>query len=132
VRPIERLAQNLYIAPTTISQISALAAFDGSEELEANKRIYAANRALLLDGLPGAGFTEILPADGAFYLYVDVSRYTDDSLDFCQRLLAETGIAATPGLDFDPEHGRRFVRFSYAGATADMAEAVRRLAGWRK
>lgn len=132
VRPIERLAQNLYIAPTTISQIAALAAFDGSEELEANKRIYAANRALLLDGLPGAGFTEILPADGAFYLYVDVSRYTDDSLDFCQRLLAETGIAATPGLDFDPEHGRRFVRFSYAGATADMAEAVRRLAGWRK
>ncbi len=132
VRTVERLAQNLYIAPPTVSQVAALAAFDGIEELEANKRVYAANRELLLTGLPGAGFDRIVPADGAFYLYVDVSRFTNDSLSLAKLMLEETGIAATPGVDFDEARGRRFIRFSYAGTTADMQEAVERLKGWAR
>lgn len=130
VRTVERLAQNLYIAPPTASQVAALGAFDGLEELEANKRVYAANRALLLNELPKAGFDRIVPADGAFYLYADVSRFTDDSLAFAKQMLEEVGIAATPGVDFDETRGRRFLRFSYAGITADMQEAVDRLKNW--
>ncbi|MEW5961921.1 MAG: aminotransferase class I/II-fold pyridoxal phosphate-dependent enzyme [Pseudomonadota bacterium] len=130
VRTIERLQQNLFIAPPAISQVAALGAFDALDELEANKRVYAANRALLLAELPRAGLTEIVPADGAFYLYCDVSAYTDDSLAFAQAMLEETGVAVTPGLDFDAARGHRFVRFSYSGTTADMAEAARRLQAW--
>jgi aspartate/methionine/tyrosine aminotransferase len=132
VRTIERLAQNLYICPPTISQVAALGAFDGFEELEANKRVYAANRALLLEGLPKAGFNKLVPADGAFYLYADVSERTNDSLAFTKAMLEETGVAATPGLDFDPARGARFVRFSYAGATSEMAAAVECLRGWNR
>lgn len=131
-RPIERLAQNLYISPTTISQIGALAAFDAGEELEANKAVYAASRDLLLEEFSKAGLTRLAPADGAFYLYADVSHLTDDSRDFVRRLLEETGVAATPGVDFDPVRGGQFVRFSYAGPTAAMAEAARRLRRWLK
>ena len=94
-------------------------------------RRYAANRALLLDALPGAGFRDFAPADGAFYLYADVGHRTNDSEAFCRRMLAETGVAITPGVDFDPDRGSRTVRFSFAGATADMAEAARRLTAWR-
>jgi aspartate/methionine/tyrosine aminotransferase len=130
VRAVERLAQNLYISPPAIAQVAALGAFDGREELEANARVYAANRVLLLGELPKAGLTEIAPADGAFYLYCDVSRFTDDSLAFATAMLAETGVAATPGVDFDDRRGHRFMRFSYAGTTAEMAEAARRLQGW--
>lgn len=130
VRTVERLAQNLYIAPPTTSQVAALGAFDGIEELEANKRVYAANRELLLNELPKVGFDRIVPADGAFYLYVDVSRFTDDSLAFAKQMLEEAGIAATPGVDFDETRGRRFLRFSYSGTTADMQEAVDRLKTW--
>jgi aspartate/methionine/tyrosine aminotransferase len=130
VRPIERLAQNLYISPAAISQVGALAAFDAVDELEANKAVYAANRDLLLNELPGAGFTSLAPADGAFYLYADVSHLTDDSQDFAQRMLREAGVAATPGVDFDPVRGARFMRFSYAGTTAAMAEAAKRLRTW--
>jgi aspartate/methionine/tyrosine aminotransferase len=132
VRPIERLAQNLYISPTAISQLGALAAFDAVEELEANKAVYAANRELLLGELPAAGFDRLAPADGAFYLYADVSRLTEDSRDFVRRMLEETGVAATPGIDFDPARGGAFVRFSYAGPTAAMAEAAKRLREWLK
>jgi len=132
VRTVERLAQNLYISPPAVSQVAALGAFDGLEELEANKRVYAANRELLLRELPKAGLAEIVPADGAFYLYVDVSRFTGDSLAFAKQMLDEAGVAATPGIDFDPGRGRRFVRFSYAGSTAQMAEAARRLQGWAR
>jgi aspartate/methionine/tyrosine aminotransferase len=131
VRPVERLAQNLYISPPAIAQVAALGAFDGVQELESNRAVYVANRDLLLRELPKAGFDKIVPADGAFYLYCDVSAMTSDSLAFTQRMLAEAGVAATPGLDFDEAHGARFVRFSYAGATADMAEAARRLQAWR-
>ena len=130
VRPIERLAQNLYISPPAVAQVAALGAFDGIEELEANKRVYAANRTLLLDALPRAGLTRILPADGAFYLYVDVSEFTADSVAFTRVLLQETGIAATPGVDFDAGRGGTFVRFCYAGKTEDMTEAARRLVSW--
>lgn len=132
VRVIERLAQNLYIAAPAASQVAALGAFDGREELEANKRVYAANRELLLTGLPRAGFDRIVPADGAFYLYCDVSHLTDDSPAFAARILNDIGVAVTPGVDFDADLGKRYLRFSYAGATADMAEAVRRLADWRR
>ncbi|MGE0765991.1 MAG: pyridoxal phosphate-dependent aminotransferase [Hyphomicrobiaceae bacterium] len=132
VRTVERLAQNLYISPAAVSQVAALGAFDGLDELEANKRVYAANRALLLEELPKAGLGQIVPADGAFYLYVDVSGFTNDSLAFAKLMLEETGVAATPGVDFDEARGRRFMRFSYAGATDRMAEAARRLQGWSR
>jgi aspartate/methionine/tyrosine aminotransferase len=132
VRTVERLAQNLYISPPAVSQVAALGAFDGLDELEANKRVYAANRALLLEELPKAGLGAIVPADGAFYLYADVSRFTDDSLAFAKLMLDEAGVAATPGVDFDEARGRRYIRFSYAGSTDRMAEAARRLQGWAR
>lgn len=129
---VERLAQNLYISPPAVAQIAAIGAFDGIEELEANKRIYRANRDLLLEGLPQTGLDQLVPADGAFYLYADVSRFTADSLAFAKQMLEETGIAATPGVDFDEARGLNFLRFSYAGTTADMAEAIERLRAWNK
>jgi aspartate/methionine/tyrosine aminotransferase len=132
LRPIECLAQNLFISPPTLPQIAASAVFDCREELEANVRRYAENRALLLRQLPSAGFDRLAPADGAFYVYADVSRLTDDSGEFCRRMLAETGVAATPGMDFDAERGHRFVRFSFAGSTADIAAAAERLIAWRR
>ena len=101
VRTLERLAQNLYIAPPAAAQVAALAAFEAGEELEANRRVYAVNRALLLEELPKAGFDRFAPADGAFYLYADVSEFTDDSVAFARAMLEQTGVAATPGVDFD-------------------------------
>ncbi len=130
IRTVERLAQNLYISPPAVAQVAALGAFDGLDELEANKRVYRANRELLLAELPKAGLGKIVPADGAFYLYADVSAHTSDSLAFAKLMLEEAGVAATPGVDFDEARGRRFMRFSYAGATADMAEAAQRLRNW--
>ncbi len=131
-RPVECLAQNLYISPPTLSQIAAEAAFDCGEELDGHVARYARNRARLLDGLPQAGFADLAPADGAFYLYADVSRLTNDSQAFCRRVLHELGIAITPGVDFDPERGNRFVRFSFAGPEAVIEEAVDKLIAWRK
>jgi len=130
VRPVERLAQNLFISPPAIAQAAAVAAFDAYDELDANVRRYAANRDLLLAGLPKAGFDRLAPCDGAFYIYADVSRLTNDSGEFCRHMLKDTGVAATPGFDFDRAEGRRFVRFSFAGATDQMAEACRRLEIW--
>jgi aspartate/methionine/tyrosine aminotransferase len=130
IRPLECLAQNMFISAPTLSQYAGLFAMDCTDELEANVARYAANRALLLEHLPAAGFDRLAPADGAFYLYADVSRQTNDSQDFCRRMLMETGVATTPGLDFDAEQGRRFVRFSFAGANEDMAEAAKRLKAW--
>ena len=132
MRPVESLAQNLFISPPTLAQRAAVAAFDCHEELGANVARYARNRALLLEELPKAGFGALAPADGAFYLYADVSPMTNDSQAFCRRMLDETGVAATSGVDFDPERGNAFVRFSFSGATDDMAEAARRLAAWRR
>lgn len=130
VRPIERLQQNLAISVPTLSQIAAEAAFDGTTEMEAVKHGYEENRRILIDGLPRAGLTDFLPADGAFYLYADVSRFTDDSFEFAKEMLAEAHVAATPGTDFDPQRGRRFVRFSYARSAEDMREAVVRITRW--
>jgi aspartate/methionine/tyrosine aminotransferase len=130
VRRIERLVQNLFICAPHASQVAALAALDATAELEANRAVYRANRALMLEGLPKAGFGHIAPPDGAFYVYADVGDLTDDSRALSARILAEAGVAVTPGLDFDPGRGGRALRFSYAGATADIAEGLTRLAAW--
>ena len=129
---VERLAQSLFIAPPSLAQHAALAAFDGRDELEANIARYAANRALLLEELPKAGIERFAPADGAFYLYADVSGLTNDSRDLCQRLLREIGVACTPGVDFDPAHGNTAIRLCFAGSTAAVAEAAQRLQRWRR
>ena len=130
VRPIERLQQNLAISVPTLSQIAAEAAFDGRDEMENVKRGYQENRRILIGGLPQAGLDTFLPADGAFYLYADVSKFTSDSLDFAKQMLEKAHVAATPGIDFDPIHGRAFIRFSYARSADDMREAVARITRW--
>jgi aspartate/methionine/tyrosine aminotransferase len=132
MRSIECLAQNLFISAPTLSQHAALAAFECTDELDRNVAGYAENRALLLDRLPAAGFDRLAPADGAFYLYADVSRLTNDSEAFCREMLDRTGVATAPGIDFDQARGRAYLRISYAGPTAEIAEAATRLAAWRR
>ena len=132
LRTMERLQQNLAISVPTLSQIAAQAAFEGRDELEKIKHGYEENRRVLLDGLPRAGLDSFLPVDGAFYLYVDTSRLSDDSFDFAKRLLEQAGVAATPGVDFDPIHGRNYLRLCYAGSHEDMREAVKRIGTWLK
>ena len=132
VRPIERLQQNLSISVPTLSQIAAEAAFEGREEMEAIKRGYQQNRCILIEGLPRAGLSDFLPADGAFYLYADVSKFTSDSFVFASEMLEKARVAVTPGLDFDPVHGRTFIRLSYARSADEMREAVARIASWLK
>jgi aspartate/methionine/tyrosine aminotransferase len=127
VRVIERLAQNLFICPPHVSQIAALAAMDCTEELEANMAVYRTNRALMLEGLPLAGFDRIAPPDGAFYVYADVSAHTSDSRAFAAEILDQAGVAVTPGLDFDPVRGAHTLRFSYARSTEDIREGLTRL-----
>jgi len=131
MRPLECLAQNLFISPPAVSQHGGIAVFACSDELEANVARYARNREVLLRRLPEAGFTRFAPADGAFYIYADISGCGEDSPAFCARMLHEAGVATTPGIDFDPFKGRSFVRFSFAGTTADMEEACTRLTAWR-
>jgi len=126
-RPIECLAQNLFISPPTLSQIAAISAFDCEEELNASVARYKINRDLLLEELPKAGFDKLSQAQGAFYIYADVSHLTDNSLEFCKNILNATGVAITPGVDFDPERGHHYVRFSFAGSTEDMRDAAARL-----
>uniref|UniRef100_UPI003BA8D6E2 pyridoxal phosphate-dependent aminotransferase n=1 Tax=Stappia sp. TaxID=1870903 RepID=UPI003BA8D6E2 len=130
VRPLERIAQSLYISPPELSQRAAAAAFSATRELEEIKAGYAANRALLLETMPKLGFTEMLPVDGAFYLYASVRPFSNDSAEFARRMLEEAGVAATPGADFDPVHGHAFIRFSFAGDHAVIREAGERLADW--
>ncbi|MFZ3581943.1 pyridoxal phosphate-dependent aminotransferase [Loktanella sp. DJP18] len=127
VRRLERLAQNLFICPSHASQRLALHAMDCRDVLDANLAVYQANRTLLLDGLASAGFETMAPPDGAFYIYADVSRHTDDSRVLAADILDKAGVAVTPGLDFDPIAGHRWLRFSYAGRTVDMAEGLERL-----
>ncbi|WP_386682518.1 pyridoxal phosphate-dependent aminotransferase [Loktanella sp. R86503] len=127
VRTVERLAQNMFICPSHASQRLALHAMDCRDELDANLSVYQANRTLLLDGLAQAGFDTIAPPDGAFYIYADISAHADDSRAMAADILDKAGVAVTPGLDFDPIHGHRWLRFSYAGRTADMAEGLERL-----
>ena len=130
VRAIERLQGNLAISVPTLSQIAAEAAFDGKPEMEAVKHGYEENRRILVEGLPKAGLDKFLPVDGAFYLYADISRFSGDSLDFAKRMLDQAGVAATPGIDFDPVNGHNFLRFCYAGSAAEMHEAVERIGKW--
>jgi aspartate/methionine/tyrosine aminotransferase len=132
VRPIERLQQNLSISVPSLSQIAAEAAFDGAAEMEEIKHGYQENRRILIEGLPKAGLTRFLPADGAFYLYADVSDFTSDSFEFAKQMLEQARVAVTPGLDFDPIHGRSFIRLSYARSAEEMREAVDRIADWLK
>jgi aspartate/methionine/tyrosine aminotransferase len=132
LRTMERLQQNLAISVPTLSQIAAQAAFDGRDELENIKHGYEENRRILLDGLPRAGLNSFLPVDGAFYLYADTSRFADDSFEFAKGMLEQAGVAATPGVDFDPIRGRNFLRLCYAGSREDMHEAVKRIGAWLK
>jgi aspartate/methionine/tyrosine aminotransferase len=132
VRPIERLTQNFFISVPTLSQHAALVAFDCREELDGHVRRYRANRDLLMAGLPAVGLDRLAPAQGAFYLYADIAHLTNDSRDFCKRMLAEAGVATTPGVDFDRARGAGTLRISFAGSTAEMEEAVRRLKAWRR
>ena len=129
-RSVECLAQNFYISPPALSQLAAIPAFECRAELDGHVARYRSNRDLLIGALDVAGLTRYAPADGAFYLYVDIADLTRDSEELCRRLLAETGVAITPGLDFDPIRGGNWVRLSFAGSTGDIAEAARRLADW--
>ena len=131
VRPVECLAQNLFISAPYVSQVAAEAAFDCHTELQANVARYRRSRDHLLTALPTAGFSRLSPAEGAFYLFADIADRSNDSVAFCSRMLAEVGVAATPGVDFDRTRGNRFVRFSYCGPEADMRDAAVRLRGWR-
>jgi aspartate/methionine/tyrosine aminotransferase len=127
VRTIERLAQNFFICAPHAAQVAAIAALDATEELERNREVYSANRRLLIEGLPDAGFDRLSPPDGAFYIYADVSAHTTDSRGFAAEILEKAGVAVTPGLDFDPVRGHQTLRFSYARSTADITEGLRRL-----
>ncbi|QOF71414.1 aminotransferase class I/II-fold pyridoxal phosphate-dependent enzyme [Aminobacter sp. SR38] len=130
VRPVERIAQSLYISAPELSQVAAIEAFNVTDELEVIKARYAWNRELLAKRLPELGFSFAAPMDGAFYAFCDVSRLTNDSMEFASRMLAEAHVAATPGRDFDPLAGYRFMRFSYAGSHDDMVESMDRLERW--
>ncbi|MHA6684254.1 pyridoxal phosphate-dependent aminotransferase [Mesorhizobium sp. A556] len=130
VRPVERIAQSLYISAPELSQVAAIEAFNATVELDAIKARYAWNRELLAKRLPELGFPLAAPMDGAFYAFCDVTRLTNDSMAFAKRMLAEAHVAATPGRDFDPRHGHRTMRFSYAGSHDDMVEALDRIERW--
>lgn len=131
-RAVDRLTGNFTICPPALAQHAAVAAFTPESTAEADGLLahYAENRRLLLDGLRAIGISRLAPADGAFYVYADVSHLTDASLSFCAKLLADTGVAIAPGIDFDTVHGNSFVRLSFAGPTADITEALSRIGGW--
>lgn len=130
VRPVERLAQNLFISAPHLSQLAAIAAFDAGDELDRSVDGYRRARTHLVERMAQAGLIDIAPADGAFYLYATLPDGFGDSRTWCRRLLEEAGIAATPGCDFDPVRGHRTVRFSYCGPEPDMHEAAERLVEW--
>ena len=127
IRQVERVAQNLFICPPHVSQITALAALDANDELKENVEVYTKNREILLNELPKAGFETFSPPDGAFYIYVDISKFSNDSLSFCKKMLDEVGVAITPGLDFDQKRGTSTIRFSYARSTKDIIEGTKRI-----
>ena len=127
VRQVEKVSQNLFICPPHVSQIAALASLDAKDELNENVKVYKKNREILLKELPDAGFTTFSPPDGAFYIYVDISKFSKDSLNFCKKVLNEAGVAITPGLDFDQKRGSSTIRFSYARSTEDIIEGCQRI-----
>ena len=130
VRVFEQLAQNIYISAPELSQIAAEAALDAREQLDGYRDIYRANRDFLMKALPDVGLPVVSPMDGAFYAYVDVGAFTNDSVAFSKKMLAEIDVAATPGPDFDPLTGGRYLRFSYAGTEAEMRDAIERIGNW--
>ena len=131
-RPVDRLTGNFTICPPVLPQLAGVAAFTPEAVAESERHLhhYAANRETLLAGLRQIGVTRLAPTDGAFYVYADVSDFTTDSLAFCEKLLAETGLAIAPGIDFDPARGGSYVRLSFAGPSSDIDEALRRLGPW--
>ncbi|MEN9708178.1 MAG: hypothetical protein RIQ68_586 [Pseudomonadota bacterium] len=130
VRSVERLQQSLAISVPYLSQVAAQAVFDAGGELEKVRQSYARNRAYLMEHLPKIGLGSFHPVDGAFYVYCDISHLTNDSSDFCKRMLNEAGVAVTPGLDFDRARGAQTLRISFAGREEDIVEGVRRMAAW--
>ena len=130
VQAVERLAQNLFISPPAISQNAAIHAFDCSDELDLNLKCYSKNQKILKSALERSGFGQVSPPDGAFYLYVDISPLSNNSEKFCKQMLSQAGIAATPGIDFDPKQGKSYVRFSYAGSTEDILGASSAIEKW--
>lgn len=131
-RAVDRLTGNFTICPPVLSQRAAVAAFTPESVAEADSHLqhYGNNRDRLLNGLRHMGIDRLAPTDGAFYVYADVSHLTDDSLGFCEKLLAETGVAIAPGIDFDTVRGGSYVRLSFAGPTSDIDEAVSRIGAW--
>ena len=127
IRQVERLSQNLFVCPPHASQVTALAALDSNDELQANVDVYKKNREILLEELPKAGLKKFSPPDGAFYIYVDISEYSNDSLSFCKKVLEEANVAITPGVDFDQKRGNSTIRFSYARSTEDIIEGAKRI-----
>ena len=130
IRATECLAQNLFISPPAVSQVAGLAALDCKNEFKQNVAIYKMNRDILLSELPKMGFSKNTRSDGAFYVYTNVEDFTHDSSDFCNKILKETGIALTPGIDFDPIRGHSYIRLSFSGPTSEINEAVKRLKNW--
>ena len=127
IRQFERLAQNMFICAPHISQIAALGALDAYDELNLNLKTYETNRTMLIEELPKLGLKNFAPPDGAFYFYIDVSEYTDDSVTFAKSILDEVHVAITPGIDFDSERGLKTIRLSYACSTSDLKEGLKRL-----
>ena len=132
VRQVERLSQNLFICPPHVSQLTALSAMDAKDELNYNVEVYKKNRSILLEELPKAGLNKFSPPDGAFYIYIDISEYSKDSLKFCKEVLDKAGVAITPGLDFDQKRGNSTIRFSYARSTEDIIEGANRIKKFMK
>ena len=132
VRQVERLSQNLFICPPHVSQLTALSAMDAKEELNTNVEVYKKNRSILLEELPKAGLNKFSPPDGAFYIYIDISEYSKDSLNFCKEVLDKAGVAITPGLDFDQKRGNSTIRLSYARSTEDIIEGANRIKKFMK
>ena len=130
IRPMECLSQNFFISAPTHSQLAAIAAFDSYDDAEENIKRYARNRSILMNELPSAGISSFAPADGAFYIYADISNLTNSSAKFCKDMLDDIGVACTPGLDFDPLRGGSSIRLSFAGTEADIIEACKRLRNW--
>lgn len=124
------LASSMFISPSAVGQYAALEVFGCKDELDAVVKTYADNRAVLLRELPRMGITRLTPADGAFFLYANISHLTSDSVAFCRKMLHDTGVVTVSGMDFDRDRGHEYVRFSFSGSTADMEEGMERLKGW--
>ncbi len=127
---IDGLAGNFALCPPTLAQRAAISAFDAYPELDSNVARYAQNRELLLRRLPEIGLDRLAPVDGAFYVFADVSRWTNDSLGWGAKLLEETGVAVAPGIDFDQVNGGRFIRLCFAGDARTLATAIDLFGGW--